>query len=49
MVESERGMPVELIDLTVRADHGNGPGTGLVEQLRRMTLRTSGRSHAAVR
>jgi flagellar biogenesis protein FliO len=33
----------ELVDLA------DGPGTGLVEQLRRMTLRTSGRSRATVR
>ncbi len=31
------------------SDPADGPGTGLVERLRRMTLRTSGRSRAVLR
>lgn len=38
-----------LAPLELSSDPSNGPGTGLVERLRRMTLRTSGRPHAAVR
>lgn len=41
-------LPTDLFP-DVPSDLPDGPGTGLVEQLRRMTLRTSGRSRAAVR
>ncbi len=38
-----------LMPLDLPSDPSDGPGTGLVERLRRMTLRTSGRPHVAVR